>query len=164
MAFLTDLRYVMPHRLVCALGEEVSDGGPYEIPRGLRALEAEVVRHHVHAAVALRHGVFESAKPKVCRRTAATRHSPSYAIGSRVGANRDTRHDVQNLAAIQHQDAPLPIHCPSNPFEKAQIAAWLPNLGDALAQGGLHGGPVYGGARQDASAKRPELLEFTALV
>ena len=59
MAFLTDLRYVMPRRLVCALGEEVCDGGPYEIPRGLRALEAKVVRHHVHAAVALRHGAFE---------------------------------------------------------------------------------------------------------
>ena len=59
MAFLTGLRYVMPHRLLHARGEEVADGGPDAIPRVLRALEAKVVRHHVDAAVALLHGAFE---------------------------------------------------------------------------------------------------------
>ena len=59
MGFLTGLRDVMPHRLMRALGEEVCNGGRYEIPRKLSALEAKVVRHHVHAAVALRHGVYE---------------------------------------------------------------------------------------------------------
>ena len=59
MAFLTGYRYVMPHRLVSAHSEEICDGSPDKIPRGLRALKAKVVRHHVHAAVALRHGAFE---------------------------------------------------------------------------------------------------------
>ena len=73
----------------------------------------------------------------------------------REQGRRKQRHNVPNLTAIQHQDAPLPTHCPSNPFEKAKIAAWLPNLGDALAQGCLHDGAGPGTAREEAGKTGP---------
>ena len=52
---------------------------------------------------------------------------------------REQLQQVLDVAAVQHQHASLRGHRPSNPFQKAKIAAWLANFADAFEDSGLHG-------------------------